>query len=1064
LGKFAANSARQAVQIYSRASRFRQELTCLLAWNLRQPGAPTEGEIRSADEQEPTAILIALDANTALPEEGQGAEAYRQALQATLHNSNELLRIIKSSLYEMRSHDRLIRAGWDGPDILVNLYLLLDAGDPVAAGAFFPLLSQVIEAAVEDGRCRLHLLIQTASFPSEYSAAGKQSADPRSVQIYAFLEDLEDFLKPNAASWQAIRDTLYLGEALLPDIDVYLCDSRKEGAAVVGASSQMSTLFGNTLLTMLEPGAASLLHDAAARDGRVLFHTVGAAALSYDPESFLRAAAEKAGAAFVDERIMGGKPDAQKSSTAAHEIHQAIGTWPAWLTTLLPALEDPLLQPAVHPESGALTILFGGFTLPPLDWLNPASTPWAAEVEKYENRFNADILPTLQSRFEEPSEDQKKSLLDKLHVAVDKLPRRSDLYPNIATNAAVTLETLSTLLDEDSKNFAAARQQFEARSSVVQRELEENLESLQKLLKATPSLPILLKLVIPHLPPHWGISLATLYYAWRKRFSFTTWRMGLEMAHKNLQRLLEEKLTIRVWQEMIVGFDSLHADLLNEATDAKKRITEWEQKIKETRAALHADWPAFPLGQEENGWEPLYRLPALGRVLADYLFNQHTPHYTDWMDDLLAENGPFKNWPEMLPTDLQTWILHKGQEVYETVRNVDLEEIFKLMALNVLKDLEVPFTVAGQPVMLEPALLNQLQAAALPPLRADFNIAEGAGDVVSSNYSMTGKDQWQQCRAPERKSDIHTWRSHFTGDPYTALFVQARHNFPPATLVDMKRQNRFEYEKLSEQEQQARRLLPALSIEPLPPMPLTVDPHSPDTQVQHFEWTFRLKGSKKEYKQSLDLAISKTRYRLYKRRPRQSGNWNHYAEEDMPEIRVLSAAFARLQAEHPNWSSYSAALHVLQFVQACIPYKYDIDTTGYEDWARYPIETLMERTGDCEDVAILCAAVIARMGFPVVLLLYPRHLAFGVGGADKLKGDYVVDEKTGMHYFYGEATSKGWLLGQIPESYRGRQPDQILPVRLLMEERDDEDQDEDKEQDGDKDQDQDKEEAATASN
>ena len=45
----------------------------------------------------------------------------------------------------------------------------------------------------------------------------------------------------------------------------------------------------------------------------------------------------------------------------------------------------------------------------------------------------------------------------------------------------------------------------------------------------------------------------------------------------------------------------------------------------------------------------------------------------------------------------------------------------------------------------------------------------------------------------------------------------------------------------------------------------------------------------------------------------------------------------------------------------------------------------MEYAGFCEDVAILCAAIIAHLGFPVVLMIYPKHLAFGVAGADNLR-------------------------------------------------------------------------------
>jgi hypothetical protein len=133
-----------------------------------------------------------------------------------------------------------------------------------------------------------------------------------------------------------------------------------------------------------------------------------------------------------------------------------------------------------------------------------------------------------------------------------------------------------------------------------------------------------------------------------------------------------------------------------------------------------------------------------------------------------------------------------------------------------------------------------------------------------------------------------------------------------------------------------------------------------------------------------------------------------------------------------NWSAYNQAFNVLNFVQCCIPYSFDKDTTGFDDWPRYPIETLMEQTGDCEDVAILCAAVISRLGFQTVLLLYPSHLAFGVAGADNLKGDYVIEPGSGKRFYYGEATGKGHVLGEIPSAYTNKTPEQILPVTILI--------------------------------
>lgn len=239
-------------------------------------------------------------------------------------------------------------------------------------------------------------------------------------------------------------------------------------------------------------------------------------------------------------------------------------------------------------------------------------------------------------------------------------------------------------------------------------------------------------------------------------------------------------------------------------------------------------------------------------------------------------------------------------------------------------------------------------------------------------------------------------------------------------------------EALPDEQREAYHISPVVT--PDPPLPIEPsDLGNLDTVHKHFQWVFKPKGSGKEIEQSIDLALSRSRFEYYRRQPRLSRQWNLYAELEMPEVRDLACAFQQLHAQH-HWSTFNQACNVLKFVQSCIPYSYDRDTTGHEDWARYPIETLMEGTGDCEDVAILCAAVIARLGFQVVLLLYPQHLAFGVAGANALKGEYIEDTKSGMRYFYGEATADGWHLGEIPKAYSNLSPEELILVNILLNE------------------------------
>jgi len=60
------------------------------------------------------------------------------------------------------------------------------------------------------------------------------------------------------------------------------------------------------------------------------------------------------------------------------------------------------------------------------------------------------------------------------------------------------------------------------------------------------------------------------------------------------------------------------------------------------------------------------------------------------------------------------------------------------------------------------------------------------------------------------------------------------------------------------------------------------------------------------------------------------------------------------------------------FVNVCIKYDDDEYKGGYEYW-RYPLETLCDRTGDCEDTSILLAAILDAAGYDSGIILLPGH-------------------------------------------------------------------------------------------
>ena len=91
-------------------------------------------------------------------------------------------------------------------------------------------------------------------------------------------------------------------------------------------------------------------------------------------------------------------------------------------------------------------------------------------------------------------------------------------------------------------------------------------------------------------------------------------------------------------------------------------------------------------------------------------------------------------------------------------------------------------------------------------------------------------------------------------------------------------------------------------------------------------------------------------------------------------------------ATQNGYSSYNEVNFILAFVQS-IPYKLDNASTPYQDYPRFPVETLVDNVGDCKSHSILFATLMLILGYGTVFLNPPDHLAVGILG-NNLQGSY----------------------------------------------------------------------------
>ncbi|GAI97524.1 unnamed protein product, partial [marine sediment metagenome] len=102
------------------------------------------------------------------------------------------------------------------------------------------------------------------------------------------------------------------------------------------------------------------------------------------------------------------------------------------------------------------------------------------------------------------------------------------------------------------------------------------------------------------------------------------------------------------------------------------------------------------------------------------------------------------------------------------------------------------------------------------------------------------------------------------------------------------------------------------------------------------------------------------------------------------------------------------------FIQS-LQYAKDDENDSTCEYPRYPVEMLKDAQGDCEDKAMLTAALLDNMDYDVSLIRLPNHMAVGVHLDENLSEyEYYADG-----YYFLETTQNRSNLGKVPDEYEG---------------------------------------------
>lgn len=217
---------------------------------------------------------------------------------------------------------------------------------------------------------------------------------------------------------------------------------------------------------------------------------------------------------------------------------------------------------------------------------------------------------------------------------------------------------------------------------------------------------------------------------------------------------------------------------------------------------------------------------------------------------------------------------------------------------------------------------------------------------------------------------------------------------------------------------------PTVSLTQSPTYVPTSKPTASPTQTSIEYYDGEVQWEYRGYEYVTSYSVPKSVYDYYIGLKRSS-DLAKYATESTNRLYVAEIANSISEAgDELGYTNSEKARMVISFVQA-LPYMTDLESTGYDEYYKYPIETLVDGCGDCEDTSILTAAFLREMGIGVVLLDFPEHVAVGVKGDDSIKGTYWTYNND--KYFYLETTSTGWAVGQIPDKYKDAKA-RVIPI------------------------------------
>ena len=188
--------------------------------------------------------------------------------------------------------------------------------------------------------------------------------------------------------------------------------------------------------------------------------------------------------------------------------------------------------------------------------------------------------------------------------------------------------------------------------------------------------------------------------------------------------------------------------------------------------------------------------------------------------------------------------------------------------------------------------------------------------------------------------------------------------------------------------------------------------------LKSFKWSYMFDDYQFSYN------FDPKRYSYYVSQSHKISNYRDYLNfVTLDEPALIDIAYIlHNMSEEKNLDSEEEINFILSFSQS-LKYSEDNITSGVGEYPRYPIETLVDQTGDCEDTSALLISLVEILGFNASIILIPEawdgygHAAVGINVTGATGVHYILNEgqSNEISYYYAETTAPGWRLGEMPD-------------------------------------------------